>query len=53
MGDFTARRAVSSDAGIVTSIISLSFQHDPIWGRALTLPDGRTDHHATFWRISV
>lgn len=51
--EFTARRAVASETELVTSIISLSFEHDPIWGRALALPDGRTDHHATFWRISV
>lgn len=53
MRDFTARRAVGMDVDLVTSIISLSFANDPIWGRALALPDGRTDHHSAFWRLSI
>jgi GNAT superfamily N-acetyltransferase len=50
---FSARRAIATDIDVVTSIISLSFANDPIWGRALQLPDGRTDHHSVFWRLSI
>ena len=50
---FSARRAIASDIDVITSIISLSFANDPIWGRALELPDGRTDHHRAFWRLSI
>ena len=50
---FSARRATTTDTDLVTSIISLSFANDPIWGRALRLPDGRTDHHSAFWRLSI
>ena len=49
----SARRATSTDIDLVTSIISLSFAHDPIWSRAMRLPDGGTDHHFTFWRLSI
>ena len=50
---FSARRAVTTDADVVTSIISLSFADDPIWGRALRTPDGSVKHHASFWRASI
>ena len=53
MDEFTARRAVASDTDLVTSIISLSFASDPVWGRALATPDGSVKHHATFWRLSI
>lgn len=53
MHDFAARRAVSSDADLVTWIITLSFESDPLWGRALARPDGRIDHHSAFWRLSI
>ena len=49
----TARRATATDIDLVTSIISLSFANDPIWGRALALPDGSTKHHSAFWRVSI
>jgi GNAT superfamily N-acetyltransferase len=26
---------------------------DPLWSRAMERADGRTDHHAEFWRLSV
>jgi GNAT superfamily N-acetyltransferase len=51
--EFTARRAAAADTDLVTSIISLAFASDPVWGRALELPDGRTDHHPAFWRLSI
>jgi GNAT superfamily N-acetyltransferase len=53
MTQFTARRATADDIDVVTSIIGLSFANDPIWGRALALPDGRTDHRTAFWRLSI
>jgi GNAT superfamily N-acetyltransferase len=34
-------------------VISAAFQHDPLWGRALARPDGRTDHQPAFWRLFV
>jgi GNAT superfamily N-acetyltransferase len=49
----SARRATTTDTDLVTSIISLSFANDPIWGRALNVPNGRNDHHAAFWRLSI
>ena len=51
--EFTARRAVTNDTDLVTSIISLAFESDPVWGRALELPDGRTTHHSAFWRLCI
>jgi GNAT superfamily N-acetyltransferase len=51
--ELKTRRAVTTDVDLVTSIISLSFARDPIWGRALELPDGRIDHHFAFWRLSI
>ncbi|MEP6753157.1 MAG: GNAT family N-acetyltransferase [Candidatus Dormiibacterota bacterium] len=51
--EFTARRAVTNDTDLVTSIISLSFASDPVWGRALAAPDGSVTHHAAFWRLSI
>lgn len=53
MDEFTARRAAASDTDLVTSIITLSFASDPVWGRALATPDGSVKHHATFWRLSI
>jgi GNAT superfamily N-acetyltransferase len=53
MHEFTARRAVASDTDLVTSIISLSFAIDPVWGRALATSEGSVKHHASFWRLSV
>jgi ribosomal protein S18 acetylase RimI-like enzyme len=37
----------------VTNIITLAFANDPLWSRALSRSDGRTDHHAAFWRLFV
>ena len=45
------RRATASDIDLVTSIITLAFAHDPLWAHALARPDGRTAHHAEFWRL--
>lgn len=53
MTELDARRATTNDADVVTSIIRLSFAKDPIWGRALALPDGRSDFQSAFWRISI
>ena len=47
------RRASAADTDLVTSIITLAFTHDPLWAHALARPDGRTAHHAEFWRLFV
>jgi len=50
---FSERRATKTDIEVITSIISLSFANDPVWGRALAVRDGSVEHHATFWRLSI
>jgi GNAT superfamily N-acetyltransferase len=47
------RVATSDDIDAVTETIRLAFDDDPVWGPALTLPDGSTDHLTPFWRIYV
>ena len=47
------RRASAADTDLVTSIITLAFTHDPLWAHALARADGRTAHHAEFWRLFV
>jgi ribosomal protein S18 acetylase RimI-like enzyme len=47
------RAATDSDVDAVTESIRLAFSDDPVWGPALTRPDGRTDHLDPFWRIYV
>ena len=51
--EFMARRAVPDDSDLVTAIINVAFEHDPLWSRAMGRADARTDHHAAFWRLSV
>lgn len=46
-------RGSAADVDLVTSIITLAFTHDPLWGHAMAPPDGRTAHHAAFWRLFV
>lgn len=41
------------DVDLVTEIISRAFAADPVWGVALTRPDGGTDHRAAYWRPYV
>lgn len=31
----------------------MAFANDPVWEVALRRPDGRTDHHAGYWRLFV
>jgi len=50
---FGARRATPADLDEVTEIVTLAFADDPLWSRALARPDGRTEHHAAFWRLFV
>ena len=45
------RVATDADIDGVTDTIRLAFLDDPVWGPALVLPDGRTDHLDPFWRI--
>jgi len=42
--------AGTEDIDTVLEIITLAFATDPVWGVALTRPDGVTDHSATYWR---
>lgn len=49
----SARRATLADIDEVTQIVTLAFELDPLWSRALARPDGRTDHHVAFWRLFV
>jgi GNAT superfamily N-acetyltransferase len=51
--EFTARRAGPDDSDLVKAIISIAFEKDPLWGRAMGRADGRTDHHSKFWSLSV
>ena len=51
--ELAARRATPDDAELVTEIISLAFENDPLWSLAMGRADGRTDHHSKFWRLAV
>ena len=51
--EFIARRASSDEADHVATIIALAFVNDPLWSHALNRIDGRTEHHAVFWRLFV
>jgi GNAT superfamily N-acetyltransferase len=53
VSELPVRRAAAADLGLVTSIITLAFAQDPLWGHALARPDGSTAHHAAFWRLFV
>ena len=48
-----SRLADPDDLDHVTETITLAFANDPIWEVALRRPDGRTDHHAAYWRMFV
>jgi GNAT superfamily N-acetyltransferase len=45
------RVATRADVDAVTDTIRLAFANDPVWGPALALADGSTDHLTAFWRI--
>jgi GNAT superfamily N-acetyltransferase len=47
------RVATAADVDAITDTIRLAFADDPVWGPALVLPDGSTDHLDPFWRIYV
>ena len=47
------RIAGSDDVDAITSTIALAFRDDPVWGPALTAPDGSTGHLERFWRFFV
>lgn len=42
--------AGTEDIDTVLEIITLAFATDPVWGVALTRPDGSTEHSAAYWR---
>jgi GNAT superfamily N-acetyltransferase len=48
-----SRLADPDDVDHVTRTITLAFANDPIWEVALRRDDGRTDHHAAYWRMFV
>jgi ribosomal protein S18 acetylase RimI-like enzyme len=47
------RVATTADRGLVTGIIALAFADDPVWGPALTRPDGSVAHRIPFWQRFV
>jgi GNAT superfamily N-acetyltransferase len=47
------RVAGVGDVDAVTDTIRLAFMADPIWGPALSRPDGSTEHLQAFWRLYV
>jgi len=47
------RVATDDDVAAITETIRLAFEDDPVWGPALAVPDGSTDHLDPFWRIYV
>ena len=47
------RTAGRSDTDAVTETIRLAFAEDPVWGPALAVPSGSTDHLDNFWRLYV
>lgn len=49
--ELAVRRASAADIDSVTSIVTLAFTHDPLWGHALARSDGGTGHQAAFWRL--
>ena len=51
--DAATRLATADDVDAIVETITLAFLPDPIWGRALALPDGSTDNVALFWRPFV
>jgi GNAT superfamily N-acetyltransferase len=53
VSDLAARRASPADTDRITAIIAAAFARDPLWGRAMAIPDGGTGHHAALWRPYV
>jgi GNAT superfamily N-acetyltransferase len=49
----TVRPATDDDLDQVVETVALAFADDPVWGVALSRPDGRTDHHLAYWRLFV
>lgn len=47
------RRATTADAGPLAEVITRAFATDPLWGPALTRPDGSTDHLRPYWDLYV
>ncbi|WP_374010708.1 GNAT family N-acetyltransferase [Leifsonia sp. LS-T14] len=47
------RIAAPDDVDAITTTIALAFRDDPVWGPALTAPDGTADHLEAFWRFFV
>jgi GNAT superfamily N-acetyltransferase len=47
------RRATPADRDRVVDLVTLAFEHDPLWSRALARPGGGTDHHRRYWGLLV
>jgi GNAT superfamily N-acetyltransferase len=47
------RGASDADLDRTAETITLAFASDPVWSVALARSDGRTDHHAGYWRFFV
>lgn len=45
--------ARTADVDAVADTIALAFVTDPVWGVALALPDGSTDHLRQYWSFYV
>jgi GNAT superfamily N-acetyltransferase len=53
VAELEARQASLADCEAVTAITTLAFANDPLWSRAMARTDGRTEHHALFWRLFI
>ncbi len=47
------RRATIQDADAIGDVITRAFAADPLWGPALTRPDGATHHLRPYWDLYV
>jgi ribosomal protein S18 acetylase RimI-like enzyme len=47
------RPATDNDVAAVMQTLRLAFLDDSVWGPALALPDGSTNHLDPFWRLYV
>jgi GNAT superfamily N-acetyltransferase len=48
-----SRPATPGEIEAVVHCVTLAFASDPVWEPALRRADGRTDHHAPYWRLFV
>lgn len=53
MSDLVARRATAADRDLVTNIVLLAFEHDPLWGRALSALRDDAAARRAYWQLFV